>query len=374
MAKENLIIIMIDGGRFDYGLNSKVFQEVEKTSVFFSNSITYGPHTIAAMHAVFSGCYGTRTGTNSYWSTYDFKKESFVTLTEYLSSNGYFTSADLINELVVPKQGFDEYIVHDEINDDLTLRHKKILSKIQTKNQKGQPSFLYLHYSKIHTGIMNEVLKKYDNFSDEFFDNPDQNKNRYEKLFISAENYLKTILEEIKKLGLDDNSLILIMSDHGVSVGEKFGERAYGAFCYDYTLKTITHFISKKFQSKRITQQVRTIDFMPTILQFLKIPLDNTKEPLDGVSLMPLINNKKIDEQFAYSETGNPLKEKQPPKIPNVMSIRNSNWKLIYNLHNDSKEMYNLLEDPLELKNLIGTNNEIESMLWNELLKIQQSN
>ena len=364
---------MIDGGRFDYALNSTIFKEIKKNSIFFSNSITYGPHTIAAMHAVFSGCYGIRTGTNSYWSTYDFKKEKFTTLTEYLSKNGYFTSADVINELVVPKQGFDEYVVHDELNDNLIDRHRNLLKQGFQKNKTNQNFFLYLHYSKIHTGIMNDVLKKYTNFSEDFFNNKKINEERYAKLFSDAELYLFEIIEQIKKLELDKNSLILIMSDHGVSIGEKFGERAYGAFCYDYTLKTITHFISKNFNPSKISQQIRTIDFMPTILEYLEIPLDTTKESLDGISLIPLIKNNLMQESFAYSETGNPLQEKQPPRTPNVMSIRNSNWKLIYNSHNDSKELYNLQDDPSESNNLIDSNNEIEQILWNELQKIQQS-
>ena len=146
---------MIDGGRFDRALNSKLYQKIQQKSVFFSNSVTYGPHTIAAMHATFSGCYGTRTGTNSYWSTYDFKKDQFQTLTEYLSNNGYYTHADLINELVVPKQGFDTFTVHDEINDDLTLRHTELLTDVSKRHKNGQNFFLYLHYSNIHTGIMN---------------------------------------------------------------------------------------------------------------------------------------------------------------------------------------------------------------------------
>ena len=74
MNKQNIIIVMIDGGRLDFATNSKVFTKLRNQSAFFSQSITYAPHTIAAMHAVFSGSYGSRTGTNSYWSTYEFKK------------------------------------------------------------------------------------------------------------------------------------------------------------------------------------------------------------------------------------------------------------------------------------------------------------
>ena len=68
---------MIDGARLDYSSKSKIFNSLKQSSVYFSQPITYGPHTIAAMHAVFSGTYGTKTGTNSYWSTYQFKKDKF---------------------------------------------------------------------------------------------------------------------------------------------------------------------------------------------------------------------------------------------------------------------------------------------------------
>ena len=367
MKKENVIIIMIDGARLDRSLNSKIFNHIQEKSIFFSNSVTYGPHTIAAMHAVFSGSYGTRTGTNSYWSTFNFKKSQFQTLTEYLSINGYYTYADVINELVLPKQGFDKFIVHDELNDDLTQRHKEILSNLNDKYKNDENFFVYLHYSNIHTGIMNDVLKKFTNYSEDFFNNRKANESRYDKLFFNAENYLSQILKHIRDLNLDKNSLILIMSDHGVSVGEKLGERAYGAFCYDYTLRTFTYFMIPNSTTMEIKQQIRTIDFMPTILDLLNIPLDEAYSNLDGKSLLPLIDGKSFSEDYAFSETGNPLNEKSPPKEPNTKSIRTSEWKLIFNEYNDTKELYNLQLDPDENNNLIGTGEKIEELLWFEL-------
>ena len=372
MNKKNLIVILIDGGRLDRALKSEVFTDISSKSVFFSQTITYAPHTIAAMHAVFSGSYGTRTGTNSYWSTFKFKKQKFKTLTEYLHDENYYTCADVINDLVIPKQGFDDFFIHDELKDDLSLQHKDLLKTMKAHNGDDQNFFLYLHYSNIHTGIMNDVLKVYNNFSKEFFDNKEQNEKRYDKLFANAEKYLKSIMDEIKKLKLEDDSLILIMSDHGISIGEKFGERAYGTFCYDYTLRTFTYFLSEEFTSREITQQIRTIDFMPTILDFLKIPFDNNYEKVDGTSLMPLIQGVSIPEQIAYSETGNPLDKKEPPKEPNTKSVRTSKWKLILNQYDDSRELYNLELDPNEEKNLFGTGEKIESFLWEKLQKLEK--
>ena len=372
MNKKNLILILIDGGRLDRALKSEVFTDISSKSVFFSQTITYAPHTIAAMHAVFSGSYGTRTGTNSYWSTFKFKKQKFKTLTEYLHDENYYTCANMINELVIPRQGFDDFFIHDELKDDLSLQHKDLLKTMKTHNDDGQNFFLYLHYSNIHTGIMNDVLKVYNNFSKEFFDNKKQNEKRYDTLFDNAEKYLKSIMDEIKKLKLEDDSLILIMSDHGISIGEKFGERAYGSFCYDYTLRTFTYFLSEEFTSREIIQQIRTIDFMPTILDFLKIPFDNNYEKADGASLMPLIRGSSIPEQIAYSETGNPLDKKEPPMEPNTKSVRTSKWKLILNQYDDSRELYNLELDPNEEKNLFGTGEKIESFLWEELQKLEK--
>ena len=366
----NVIIIMIDGGRYDRAIESNFYKKLKEKSVCFSQPITYGPHTIAAMHATFSGCYGIRTGTDSYWSTYKFKKNQFKTITEYLHDQNYYTSADVISEIVIPKQGFDEFQIHDENHDDLTSRHLELIEKTYANNQNF---FLYLQFSDIHTGISNEVLKVYDNFSKEYFKNKKLNEKRYDKLFKKSEFYLEKILEKINSLGLEKNSIILIMSDHGISTGEKIGERAYGAFCYDYTLRTFAYFFMPGFNPIEISQQIRTIDFMPTILELLHLPLDKNYSKLDGESLLPLIGGQKITEKIAYSESGNPLEEKKPPKTPNIKSVRTSKWKLIINMYNNSKELYDLEKDPEENTNLIDTNLEIQEILWKKFLEIQNT-
>ncbi len=187
------------------------------------------------------------------------------------------------------------------------------------KNIAGHNFFLFLQYSNIHTKISEEVLKVFNNFSKEYFENRKLNEQRYDKQFKKAENYLMNILEKITLLDLNKNSIILIMSDHGISVGEKTGERAYGAFCYDYTLRTFAYFIIPGFSPLEISQQVRTVDFMP----------------------------------------------------PNTKSVRTSKWKLIINEYNNSKELYNLESDPDENENLIDKNLEIQETLWKKFLEIQ---
>ena len=370
---KNVIIILIDGGRVDRAIRSPIFTNLQSKSVFFPQTITYAPYTNAAMHALFSGCYGTRNGTYSYWHTYRFKKNKFKTITEYLKDRGYFTCGDAHTKLIIPKQGFDEFHIHDENKDELSKRHSDLIDLVKTKNDQGNRFFLYLTYSNIHTGIKDEVLKIYNNYSKEYFQNKTINEKRYDRFFSKAENYLEIILKKIQDLDLYKNSIILITSDHGISIGEKFGERGYGAFCYDYTIKTFTYLISNDITPREISSQVRHIDFMPTILDLMEIKLDASYESLDGESLIPLINGSKVEENIAFSETGNPWDGKTPPKAPNIKAVRTSKWKLIFNEYDNTKELYDLENDPDENNNLIGKNSSVENFLWDELTKVQVS-
>ena len=369
MKKTNVILICIDGGRVDRAKKSKIFQNLKSKGVFLPKTITYAPYTNSAVHALVSGSYGNRNGCFSYWHSIKFKKYQFKTLARYLQENNFYTYADVHSELVLPKSGFDEYHVFDESNVNLIERHENILDEL---NKKNKNFFVYLHFSNIHTGIRDSVLKVYDNFSKDYFENKKRNDERYDKLFYEAEDYLESISKQITKLGLWDNSIIVIFSDHGISVGEKFGERAYGAFCYDYTIKTFSYYISDIARDKEINMQIRHIDILPTILEQLKIKMDSDFEPIDGVSLLPLFTGKPFTERIAYTETANPLHEKAPPKEPNTKSVRTSEWKLIVNEYNNSMELYNLDNDPQELENLIGKSFPIEMKLKLELNKLQK--
>lgn len=362
----NLIFITMDGARADRIIKGNYFQKLIRKSAFFPKVIAYAPYTIAAMHAIFSGTYGNKTGVNSYWSNIKFKKDKYKSLAKYLHDQGYITHADVINKLVLPPDGFDEFIIHDELNDNLTDRHLSLLNKFNNYRKDGKNFFLYLHYSNIHTGIMEQVLKKYDNFSEEYFSNREKNEIFYDELFASSEKYLDTIISQCENLGFLDDTLIVIISDHGISVGDKLGERAYGVFCYDYTLVSNALFYHKKIPQISIKDQVRSIDILPTILEILSIPIDPKYDMMQGESLKPFINGSG-KSKIAFSQSGNPLDTGKPPKEPNVWAVRTNEWKFIKNIHDQSEELYSLNDDPKEENNVITKFPEIANTLRKEL-------
>ena len=368
----NLIFVTMDGARVDRILKGENYQKAIKNSTFFSKVIAYAPFTIAAMHAIFTGTYGNKTGVDSYWSTPNFKKNLYKTLTQYLHDEDYVTYGDTINSLVLPSIGFDNLEIHDELNDNLTEKHISLLDKVNTLRKNEKKFFLYLHYSNIHTGIMQEVLKKYDNFSKEYFSNKEKNELFYDKLFTDADTYLGKIIEYCKKLELLDDTLLVIISDHGISVGEKYGERAYGVFCYDYTLISTALFCHKNLQKIHIQKQVRSIDILPTILEILKIPIDTKYEKIQGQSLLSFVDGNQ-KSQIAFSVSGNPLKSSKPPKKPNVYAVRTDEWKLIKNIHDETEELYYLKDDPNEENNVIKQFKEKADELRTELLRLSEA-
>mgnify|MGYP001231469826 CR=1 FL=1 len=125
--KQNLIMICIDGCRFDRAENSKFFTEYLPGTNFCSQSITYAPYTNSSIHAVFSGSYGNRNGCYSYWHSLKFKTDKFKTITKYLKNQNYYTHADIHSKLAIPLSDFDEFEIYDENNSDLISRHKNLI-------------------------------------------------------------------------------------------------------------------------------------------------------------------------------------------------------------------------------------------------------
>ena len=179
-----------------------------------------------------------------------------------------------------------------------------------------------------------------------------------------AGHYSQKIIDKLEDLGILNETIVIFFSDHGTSLGEKFGEKMYGSFVYDYTIKTFFHFYTKELPNGLINNQIRAIDIMPTILDILKIPIDSQSLSIQGESLLDLISynskspvskffSRPPKEKIAFVETGGLGGLWPSPDSPNVRCVRNSNYKLIHSLVPNKWEFYDLRTDPNELNNLI---------------------
>ena len=363
MEKYNVLFILLDGLRNDRLSLCPNLMNVLKKGYFFSNMITAAPYTLSAVHSIMTGLYPAKHGVDSYFNMFKFKKDLCKTLAQYMKENDYYTESNMVSDSLMPKQGFDTFGVHDEYKDDLLKLHKDIISKASKKK-----FFLFLQYSNLHTQTIINVGKKYDDFSKEYFDNYDRNVKLYNSHLPKMDNYVKEIYGHLEKLGLLDNTIVIFFSDHGTSNGEKIGEKIYGSFTYDYTIRIFCYMLFPGKEGTEIKFQTRTIDIMPTVLELLDIKADGSYERTQGKSLMPLMEGKEEEDRVAFAETGGLNGPWPSHNEHNVFCTRLNGFKLVYNKTPKTWEFYNLKEDPEEKNNIYAEDNEIVAELKKLLL------
>ncbi len=347
--RPNVILITLDALRLDKISVCPEFAKLTQQGYFLDNMITAAPYTIASMHSILSGLYPSTNGVNAYYNMFKFRKERCKTLAEYFREAGYYTVADVVNKKIIPNQGFAEVLVHDQDKGNLLQRHAEIITKAAQKKN----FFIYFQYSHIHNQLVDNIAKKYDDFSEDYFNDPQSNLERYEQYVKESNYYVKKIMGHIRTLGLDKNTIVVFHADHGSSMGEKKGEKMYGCFLYDYTIRIFCLFLTPTATAKHISLQTRTIDMMPTILEMVDIQADTASEPLQGKSLVPIFEGKETQERPAFSETGGLYGPWPSPEAPNVFGVRWKGQKIIYNQPTKQWEFYDLITDPHENNNLI---------------------
>ena len=365
----NIFLVLLDQFRNDARDTHRVFADLAERGVLFSQTITYAPYTLASCHATFSGMYGRENGVNAYTGSDRFDEKNCYTLTQYLADAGYHTQAYTFSPILLPHNGFKVFnMVSEEDEQDILASH---LQEIDDLFSLGRPFFSYLHHGEIHHDIVREVIKKYDNFDEEYFGNIEANRRRYRGYAKEAGDYLEKIIARIREKDPEDNTLILVMTDHGSSNGEKPGEKAYGTFTYDYSIRIWHYWIWPRRlpQNMEITGQVRTIDILPTLLDLLDLRPKPSKKPIQGRSLLPLMDGQAPDLRLAFSETGGVDGAYPSPDSPNVRCVRDGRWKLIQNTTTNQFELYDLLNDPDERNNLYGKDTEQGERLWPQLAR-----
>ncbi len=169
---------------------------------------------------------------------------------------------------------------------------------------------------------------------------------------------IQTILTAVETLGLLENTIVVINSDHG--------ETLYDHECYfdhhglyDQTLHVplILHYPGKVPAGKRIAGYNRHQDLVPTLLELAGIETDIA---FDGKSLMRLVDGTvaSYDSEFYITECTWMRKH----------GWRTPEWKLIVALEPDfhfkpEVELYNLIEDPGENHNLAEAEPEVVALL-----------
>ena len=350
----NVILINLDGLRNDKVELCPSLRLLKERSYYFPKMFTVAPYTFAALPAVFSGMYASKNGANAYYNMFNFRKDKIETLSEIMQNTGYYTSCDVIDDSVVPNQGFDEYNIFDESTVNFQQRHKKLIQHLSKKDK----FFLFLHYTETHKKFVRDVINKQKSSKNFSYDQKTKN-NLYESCLQDADEYVSLIVNTIKDCKIEEKTILIIFSDHGTSLGEKDGEQFYGTFLYDYTINVFCIMHIPGIDSTIVDKQCRTIDLLPTIVELVSGKVNKQKEKIQGETLLPLIKDKNMEEREVFAETGGLYGPWPSPKKHNVFCIRKNNKKLIYNETPKTWEFYDLDSDPKELNNIYDEEQKI---------------
>jgi len=188
------------------------------------------------------------------------------------------------------------------------------------------------------------------------------------------------ILDFLEKNNLYENTIIVLIADHGDAFGEH-GENNHRSFLYDTTIR-IPLIIKGPAGLKGVTipNQVRSIDIVPTILELLEIPLQGNYNfnSVEGESLLKIMEGNTREDRLAYIETCEEVSRKNWLHFKrHYVGLRTGNWKLIIDKLNGTKQLYDLKNDPNEIHNLVNQQEEIARELekkLNDITKMQDKN
>ena len=162
-----------------------------------------------------------------------------------------------------------------------------------------------------------------------------------------ADSVLAGFIGYLKKTGRYDNALIVVVGDHGEGLGEH-GEESHGIFLYDSTthvpliVKPPAKLPSNGHPDQVVNTQVRTLDILPTVIDWLHIA---PPERLDGESLKTLLDGSgEGKDRVAIGESDYPLRF----GWASLRSVRAEGFKFI---EAPRPELYDLKADPKEGNN-----------------------
>ena len=174
------------------------------------------------------------------------------------------------------------------------------------------------------------------------------------------DHHVGQLLQLLQSLGLHDNTIIIVSSDHGA--GFRFeGEldscqplRGHKRTMYEGGIRvpTIVRWNNQIPQGQVSGHAWYFPDIMPTLLDLADLPIP---KGIDGISITPTLRNRGEQKQHDHLYWALPLYDFGKCEFkPNGLmeAVRKDNWKAIRPLANAPIELYDLSHDISEENNL----------------------
>lgn len=294
----------------------------------------------------------------------------------HAAGTAYYNSPSLFkNRERVPAKGY--------ISDQLTDEAIGVVDRAKTLDQ---PFMLYLAYNAPHLPNDNPAPDQYQ----KQFNTGSQTADNYYASVYSVDQGVKRILEQLKKNGQYDNTIILFTSDNGAVIDGPLplngAQKGYKSQTYPGGTHTPMFMWWKgKLQPGNYDKLISAMDFYPTALDAADISIPKDLK-LDGVSLLPWLQDKKQgaphknltwitsyshwfdEENIPFWDNYHKFVRHQSddyPHNPNTedlsqfsYTVRNNDYSLVYTVENNQLGLYKLT-DLQQKDNLAAANPQV---------------
>ena len=333
----NIVWIFVDSVRRYYSEDDrsrlKIMDKFKANSIEFKEVVTSAPSTVMSISAMMTGCHAFLLGSN--YNDFRFDRKAFPTLTSILKKDKWDCKAVLMHPDIrekltcldlYPRKEWPRNYTHGKwwSNSEIFNFLKHVLPR-ENKNKEPIKNFWFIDYNCRKDPLISEKVEETINL---FYEN--------------GYNH--------------QNTIFILCSDHGypdkskgiTPEGLKINKMTHDVFMTDDNIM-IPFLISFPGLKNNISfdTQISTINILPTILEYLNLPLPNSnfKYAKSFLKIIKNGENNNLVERFARCDARFLGQSKR------VCCIRNKKYKMIYS-YEENKFKYNKINelDEYEIK------------------------
>lgn len=362
--ERNVIVVLLDAGcRSHFGFagyaraTTPNLDRMARESVVFDNAMTPACYTLASTGSLFTGLYPQVHGVYEKNSAL---QESFKTLAESLREGGWETGMFSANPNVSPATGYDQGFRHVW---DAGVRHRVDAPEIADAFLNWLDSihnhkfFAYVHFREPHAPYIPPAQFLLNFGGDPSLDLPDltaisspdagmkqQAIAAYDANLAYVDSEVERINRRLKILRLSDNTIIIVLSDHGEAFWEH-GTQGHNTQVYDEMIRIplLLHFPQEpELMGVRRAALAGTIDIFPTLADLFGLSGKGFRH-----------NGRSLLAQICRDPAGTDRLLISHNSMLSSVALRSRRLKFVIN-HGDEagQELYRLDTDPLELHNV----------------------
>ena len=408
----NILWIVMDTARADalscygYGRQTTPYLDaIASEGTVYERAFAASSWTLPSHASMFTGLLPARHGCTS---ERPYLPETFATVAELLSENGYRTCGYSANSYVSGShnlaRGFQRFELRHygrSARSSLLLgRYKSALRMsdygareinqaamrcVGESVRRRQPFFVFINYMEVHAPygstpryghwipdtrrLRKALATSQDCYAvaagaltltdDEFA--------LLRALYDGDMTYLdcriRDLVEHVRRLGVLDDTVLIVTSDHGDEFGEHslLGHGFFGLQNSVIQIPLVIRYPKRFSQGARRKHIVETVDIFPTILDVAEIDWTG-KSRLQGLSLLqePAANTSRaaVAESYLPFDRAKETIQRFPRwrgihLIRRLKSVQTEDFKYLW-ASEGQEELYDLRKDPRETNNLIG--------------------